>query len=181
MGLLPAMAMAHPGHVSAGFLDGLSHPISGIDHLLAMLATGLWAVQLGGAATWRVPAAFVTCMVLGASLAFAGVGLPMAETWIATSVLALGLLVATRRSFATTTGAMIAGAMALAHGHAHGAEMAAGMSTAAYALGFVIMTSLLHIAGVVIARGLHAGRLDGIVRWLGAVTSGVGAWLLLAA
>lgn len=161
--LYTGTAFAHPGHLAAGFAGGLAHPFAGMDHLLAMLAIGLWAAQQGGRALWAVPAAFVGAMLLGGGLAWAGWALPQVETAIALSVLVLGLLIATQRRASVTAGMTIAAVFALFHGYAHGLEMPQIASPAAYAAGFVLATLSLHgvgMAGSLIGR--HAMRLAGV-------------------
>jgi len=161
--LFAGTASAHTGsHGLTGFVSGLTHPLMGLDHLLAMIAIGLWAAQQGGRARWAVPAAFVGAMVLGGGLALAGLALPQVETGIAASVLVLGLLIATQRQWAVTVGMAIAAGFALFHGYAHGLEMPQAASPALYALGFVLATAFLHgvgIAGSLIGR--HAIQLAG--------------------
>jgi urease accessory protein len=161
--LVAGTASAHTGsHGVTGFVSGLTHPLTGLDHLLAMIAIGLWAAQQGGRALWAVPAAFVGAMVVGGGLALAGLVLPQVETGIAASVLVLGLLVATRRQWAVTAGIAIAAGFALFHGYAHGLEMPQAASPALYALGFVLATAFLHgvgIAGSLVGR--HAMQLAG--------------------
>jgi len=154
--LYASSAYAHPGHMAAGFAGGLAHPFLGLDHLLAMIAIGLWAAQQGGRALWAVPAAFVSAMVLGGGLAWAGLALPQIETGIAASVLVLGLLIATRRQWAVTAGMAVAAGFALFHGYAHGLEMPQATSPVLYALGFVLAAACLH--GVGIAGGLLGRR-----------------------
>jgi len=90
--LSPTLALAHPGHDHAGVLSGIAHPVFGLDHLLAMVAVGLWAAQQSGKARWALPLAFVSSMLVGGLLGFAGIAMPLMETGIAGSVLALGLL-----------------------------------------------------------------------------------------
>jgi len=147
-------ASAHPGgHAPTGFGGGLAHPLLGLDHLLAMIAVGLWAAQQGGRALWAVPAAFVGAMALGGGLAASGLGgsglaLPQVETGIAASVLVLGLLIATRQRWAVTAGMAVAASFALFHGYAHALEMPLAASPALYALGFLMATVLLHGAGI---------------------------------
>jgi len=160
--LLPGMASAHSGDHITGFSNGLVHPLMGLDHLLAMIAIGLWAAQQGGRATWAVPAAFVGAMALGGGLAWAGIALAHAETGIALSVLVLGLLVATRRQWAVPAGMAIAAAFALFHGYAHGLEMPQAASPVLYGLGFALTTVLLHGAGITGGlAGRHAMRFAG--------------------
>jgi len=154
--LFAGSASAHTGsHAVIGFASGLTHPLTGLDHLLAMIAIGLWAAQQGGRALWAVPAAFVGAMVLGGGLALSGWVLPHVETAIAASVLVLGLLIATRRQWAVPVGMTIAAGFAIFHGYAHGLEMPQAASPALYAIGFVLATACLHgvgIAGSLIGR-----------------------------
>lgn len=163
--LLPAIAWGHPAD-AAGFV----HPFTGLDHLLAMLAVGLWAAQLGGRWTWAVPAAFVGSMALGGTLGFAGVSLPFAEPMIAASVLVLGLAIAMRVRFRWPALALV-GVFAVFHGVAHGAEMPAEASRLLYAAGFVLSTALLHAAGVGLGALPRA-------RWAGVPVALAGLWLL---
>lgn len=150
--LLPTTAMAHSGHEVSGFISGLAHPVGGADHLLAMLAVGLWAARLGGRALWLVPLAFVATMVLGNALALSGVSIGFTEQGIGLSVVALGLLLALSARFATPVCMAVAGGFALFHGLAHGAEMPLNASGVAYATGFVAATLGLHLAGVVFGK-----------------------------
>lgn len=169
--LFAGAASAHTGqHVVAGFGSGFGHPFNGLDHLLAMLAVGLWAAQQGGRALWAVPAAFVAAMGLGGALAWAGLPLPQVETGIATSVLVLGLLVATRRRWGTVIGMVIAAGFALFHGYAHGLEMPQTASPVLYALGFVLATIFLHGVGI---AGSLAGRRAVQVAGAGIATAGL--------
>ncbi|MHB1216095.1 MAG: HupE/UreJ family protein [Thiobacillus sp.] len=164
LSLFAGAASAHTGtHPPTGFAGGLAHPLLGVDHLLAMIAVGLWAAQQGGRALWAVPAAFVGTMGLGGALAWSGGALPQVEGIIALSVLVLGLLIATRRQWPVAAGMAVAAAFALFHGNAHGLEMPQATSPMAYALGFVLATVFLHgvgIAGSLLGR--HAVRLTGI-------------------
>jgi urease accessory protein len=161
--LFAGTASAHPGHAPAGFVGGLAHPFLGLDHLLAMIAIGLWAAQQGGRALWAIPAAFVGAMVLGGMLAWSGWGLPHVETGIALSVLVLGLLIATRRHASVLTGMTLAAVFALFHGYAHGLELPQAASPVHYALGFVLATLCLHGVGIASRLvGRHAIRAVGI-------------------
>lgn len=149
---LPSLALAHPGHdghdFGWDFSAGLAHPLSGWDHLLAMVAVGLWAAQLGGRARWLVPASFVALMTAGAALGQAGWHIAGSEQAIAASVLVLGLLVAGAIRLPVSASMTLVGAFALFHGVAHGAEMPATTAGLSYGLGFVAMTALLHLAGL---------------------------------
>ncbi len=116
-------AMAHPFHSpSAGFATGFAHPVLGLDHLLAMIAVGVWAVQQGGNAMWRVPLAFCTGMALGAVLGYLGFAAPLVEPLIAASLCALGLLILNKRTFAPGYQIALVGSFALFHGAAHATE-----------------------------------------------------------
>jgi urease accessory protein len=139
------------GEHGAGFGAGVLHPLSGLDHLLAMIAVGIWAAQLGGRALWAVPGAFVGCMVVGGVLAVTGISMPLVEPGILGSVLLFGLLIATTTRVPTALGMAIVGLFALFHGHAHGTELPEAANPAAYALGFVLATSFLHAVGLGLA------------------------------
>jgi urease accessory protein len=170
-------ALAHPGHEGVdGLAAGLAHPLSGIDHVLAMLAVGILAAMVGGRALWALPAAFLGMMALGGLLGMAQVGLPAVETGIALSVLVLGLAIAFRRVPGTAAAAAIVGAFALFHGHAHGAELPAMASGATYALGFLAATAQLHAVGL--GAGLAAGRMPTLLRLAGGTMALAGAGLL---
>lgn len=170
---LPALAYAHPGDGA----HGLVHPFTGLDHLFAMLAVGLWAAQLGGRAAWQVPLTFLAIMALGGLLGMAGVPLPFVEAGIVASLLTLGLLIATGTRLPLALSAIIAGVFALFHGHAHGAEMSPGASAMVYAFGFLSATALLHFSGYVFGMAMRAQ----LLRLAGAAVAVTGGWLLFAA
>ena len=145
----PAMAFAHSGHGdTSGLTHGFSHPITGIDHVLAMVAVGVLAAQLGGRALWLVPLGFVAIMAGAAAVGMAGIPLPFSEAGISLSVIVLGLAVAFRLSLPELAAMALVGFFAVFHGHVHGAEMPAAASGALYALGFVAATAMLHATGV---------------------------------
>jgi len=153
-------AAAHPGHADAGgFTHGFLHPLGGFDHVLAMVAVGLYAALLGGRALWLVPATFVAVMALGGALGAAGYALPSVEIGIALSVVVLGAVVALRVSLPTLAAMALVGVFAFFHGHAHGAEMPQNALGYAYASGFLLATAALHCTGIAI--GLAAGKLGG--------------------
>jgi len=164
---LPNLASAHilPG-TAHGFHDGLLHPLTGLDHLLAMIAVGLWAAQHRGRALWLIPLSFVGVMLLGGILGVAGVYVPGAELAIAISVLALGGLVATMTRFTPSLSMSLVGFFALFHGYAHGHEMPAAASAISFSVGFVLSTALLH--GLGIAAGLGLQKQPRVLRWAGA-------------
>ena len=169
-------ALAHVDPAAHGSLSaGLSHPVSGLDHVLAMVAVGLWAGMLGGRAAIAVPAAFVAVMAAGFAVASAGIALPLVEPAILASIVVLGLVVASAVRLPTLAGAALVGAFALFHGHAHGAELGAA-SALPYLLGFAAATALLHATGL--GLGWAAGRWgEAAVRALGAATAAAGLGL----
>ena len=155
--ILPGVALAHTGTGdSHGLVQGMTHPVGGIDHVLAMVTVGLYAVHLGGRALWLVPASFVGVMLLGGALGIAGLALPHGETAIALSVVVLGLAASLRLGLPTLAAMALVGAFAVFHGLAHGAEMPPDASGLGYAAGFALATALLHAAGV--GLGLTIGR-----------------------
>jgi urease accessory protein len=154
--------LAHvDGGAAAGFVSGASHPVSGLDHVLAMLAVGLWGVQLGMPALWLLPIAFPMMMAVGGLLGLGGLGLPGIEIGIALSAVVLGGLILGEVQLPLAAAMLIVGGFAVLHGHAHGTEMTAGQNGLLYSLGFVIVTGLLHTAGIGIGllHRWHAGRL----------------------
>ena len=152
--LLPSAAIAHPGHFGGSpFLQGLGHPVGGLDHVLAMVAVGLWASVTGGRAVWAMPVTFVLAMLAGGALGMAGVPMPGVEPMILTSIVLLG--VAAALALQPPMALALAGIawFGMAHGHAHGAEgPAAGM--AVYAAGFALATLGLHLAGLALGWAL---------------------------
>lgn len=182
LSLLPSAAYAHVGVGDAhGFTHGFAHPLSGIDHILAMTAVGLFAAHLGGRAIWLVPASFVGVMSVAGVLGAFGVPLPFIETGIAISVIALGLIVAFEVKVPIAAAMALVGFFAVFHGHAHGAEMPEDASGLAYGVGFVVATALLHAFGVGIGFVLgRAASLKGekILQLSGCAISLVGAAIL---
>ncbi len=147
--LASGAALAHPSHEHASsFMAGFDHPIGGFDHLLAMLAIGLWAASLGGRALWTIPSAFVITMLAGGGLAVAGLSVPFVEQGIVLSVIVLGALVLFAKRLPTTVCVATAGAFALFHGAAHGIEMPLNANGLQYALGFALATAGLHVIGL---------------------------------
>jgi len=156
-------ALAHTGiGETTGFVHGFSHPVGGIDHVLAMVAVGLFAALRGGAALWLVPAAFVTMMTVGGVLGMAGVGMPLVEIGIGLSVVVFGVAVALPRNVPLAAAMALVAFFAVFHGHAHGAEMPDTVSGFEYGIGFVLATSMLHLAGIGLGLGIgKMGELDG--------------------
>lgn len=174
---LPVFALAHPGHDESGLLAGVAHPLTGIDHLLAMFAVGLWAAQQKGHACWRLPMTFVGCMLLGGLLGFDGFAVPYLETGIAASVLAFGLLVTVAARPPMALAIATCGLFGLAHGIAHGLELPEMSSPVGYAIGFVAATSVLHAAGYGLARWAPRGA-AWLIRAVGLASAGMGIVLL---
>ena len=179
---MTGLAQAHTGAGEAsGFMHGFSHPFSGLDHILAMVAVGLYAAQRGGRALWLVPLAFVSMMAVGGALGVYGVNLPMVELGIAASVIVLGAAVAMDLRFPTVAALGLVGFFAIFHGHAHGAEMPAAAAGLAYAAGFMIATAVLHGLGVglgLATGALARGRFDSAVRYAGGAMSLAGVGIL---
>ncbi|MGQ3282507.1 HupE/UreJ family protein [Bosea sp. (in: a-proteobacteria)] len=165
--VLAGPALAHTGVGAVhGFGAGLMHPLFGLDHLLAMVAVGLWAGLTGGRARLAYPLAFVGMMVLSGLWGMSGAALPGVEIGIAVSVVVLGLAIALRATPPLAAGAAACAIFAIFHGHAHGAELPQGSSGLGYALGFVLATAALHGAGLGLA-GLLAARAPLLARVAG--------------
>ncbi|MEP6826702.1 MAG: HupE/UreJ family protein [Aestuariivirga sp.] len=177
-----AGAEAHTGHGSTiGFMHGFLHPLSGLDHVLAMVAVGLFAVRLGGKALWMVPAAFVGMMIVGGAMGMNGMGLPGVEFGIAASVIVLGAAVALDFNLPTSLAMGLVGFFALFHGHAHGAEMPLEASGFTYGIGFVIATALLHCAGLGLGHSISratSSRHSGLVKLTGAAMAVAGVGIM---
>lgn len=178
--LLPSFAYAHTGLGSSGFLHGLSHPFSGLDHVCAMLAVGVWATQLGGRAIWAVPLTFVGVMALGGALPGLGLALPFVEQGVVLSVLLLGVLIAGAVRLPLWLGSALVGLFALCHGQAHGVEMPSFASGMTYAAGFVLATAGLHLLGIVFAASMRGLVQERIVRAAGTGIALLGVWLAVA-
>jgi urease accessory protein len=173
-------ASAHTGSMSGGFVGGFAHPLFGPDHVVAMVAVGLWGVLLGAPAIWLLPVVFPLVMAMGGVIGILGVPLPGVEIGIAISAIVLGAMVALAMRPALWVAAVLVGAFAIFHGHAHGAELPPGADAVAYSLGFVIATGLLHLAGIgfgTLARW-PAGRIA--VRAVGGAIALAGVAFLVA-
>ena len=173
----PAIAHVQSGQ-AAGFVTGLLHPISGLDHVLAMVAVGLWGAQLGAPAIWLLPITFPIVMALGGFLSLLGVPLPGVEVGIAASAILLGAAVMTERRPPLYAAAALVGFVAIFHGHAHGTELPSGQSALLYSLGFVMATGCLHAIGIAIGT-IHrwpAGRI--VLRIAGGVVGFAGLFFL---
>src|SRR3990167_3999714 len=173
-------AFAHTGHGDAqGFFSGFVHPWLGLDHVLAMVAVGIWAVQMGGPALWMLPLTFPLLMLAGGALGMSGVAFAGVEAGIALSALLLGALVLLVARPKMGFAALLVGVFALFHGHAHGAELPAGMSGIQFSAGFVLATLLLHGIGMLLGS-LHRWQAGALVlRGAGGLIAATG-FLLLA-
>ena len=150
------VALAHTGHgVSATLASGFLHPLTGLDHLLAMVAVGIWAAQIGGRALYALPAAFLSVMLIGGHLGMSGLALPAVESMIVGSVLMLGAAIALGRPLPWSLASAVVGGFALFHGFAHGAEMPAAATAATYGVGFLLATAALHGLGIGIGLALE--------------------------
>lgn len=176
--MMPAVALAHTaageGHQHANLLSGLLHPLSGIDHLAAMLSIGIWSA-LAVRPVWLAPLAFVALLGAGATAGFAGLAVPLVEPMVAASLLVIGLLVAARRGMPWWMATGLAGLFAFFHGAAHGTEPAGGQQWEAL-LGMVLTTALLHLVGIAMGRGMLR------IQWLsvasGAAVAALGLFML---
>ena len=149
-----APACAHTGSMTGGFVGGFAHPLFGPDHVVAMVAVGLWGAFLGAPAIWVLPIVFPLVMAVGGVIGILGVPLPGVETGIALSAIVLGMMVALAAKPPLAIAAVLVGAFAIFHGYAHGAELPPGTDAVAYSVGFVVATGLLHLTGI--AFGLLA-------------------------
>jgi urease accessory protein len=172
--LLPALALAHTGvdgaHVHGALFSGLLHPFTGLDHLAAMLALGVWSA-LAVRPVWLAPTAFVLMLAMGALVGFAGLGVPAVEPMIAVSLLVLGLLIVRRQGLPLALAVGLAGLFAFFHGAAHGSELGGSGQWSALA-GMLLSTALLHVAGIAMGRAVLARQ-----RWLSSSAGGAVALL----
>lgn len=176
-----ATAYGHPGHPEheSGLLAGLTHPLLGIDHLLAMVTVGLLAAQIGGRALWALPAAFVGSMLLGGICGVQGWSLPGVEYGIALSIVLFGLAVALNRKIALAAPLAFAGLFGVFHGHAHGVEMPQLANPVLYAVGFIAATIALHAIGVVGGRlAIRSAQGATALRFSGAAIALAGLFFL---
>ncbi|MBU1212382.1 MAG: HupE/UreJ family protein [Alphaproteobacteria bacterium] len=147
--LLAVPAQAHTSEgVAGGFLSGFLHPILGYDHLVAMVAVGLWGAFLGTPAIWLLPIVFPTVMAIGGAIGILGIPMPAVDLLVAGSAVVLGACIALALRAPIWIAALLVGAFAIFHGHAHGSELPQAADPLAYAFGFVIATGLLHVSGI---------------------------------
>ena len=173
--LMPEIALAHaPEGAGGGFVTGFLHPIMGVDHLVAMVAVGLWGAFLGERALWILPIVFPSIMAVGAAFGIVGLEIPLVEFVIALSGVVLGALIALRVRAPLAIAMVLVGIFAIFHGYAHGVEMPEQISAITYSAGFVIGTGLLHLAGVAIGFATRLPRGELLVRGCGGVISAIG-------
>jgi urease accessory protein len=157
--ITPTIAFAHPGFgPHGGLAAGFMHPLTGVDHILAMVAVGMFAANLGRRALWAVPLTFMALMTIGGALGMAGVKLPFPEMIIALSVIVLGLAIAFPRRWPVPAAMLLVGGFAIFHGHAHGTEISDSLSRIQFTAGFIVATALLHLTGI--ALGIALLRVD---------------------
>lgn len=179
---LPTSLFAHTGHEALGFSSGFTHPVLGLDHLLAMLSVGMLSAQMGGRAIWTIPATFVGFMLVGGILGMIGVPFFSVEIGIAVSVLVLGLAIAADKKIPVLLAMVGVGFFALFHGHAHGEEMPSSAQPFLYALGFILGTTLIHLAGVAIGwTATRIPRATTLLRFGGAFIALLGFFFLFQA
>ena len=172
-------AFAHVGQGEAvGFVTGLAHPISGLDHVLAMVAVGLWGAQLGSPAIWLLPVAFPMVMALGGMLGLVGVPLPGVEYGIAASAILLGAAVMFELRPPLAVAAALVAFFAIFHGHAHGTELPPGQSAMLYSMGFVVATGCLHAMGIGVGEARRWTWGKGLLRAAGAVVAVGGVFFM---
>jgi urease accessory protein len=180
--LSTSVAVSAYGHAqqggATGFVTGFWHPISGFDHVLAMVAVGLWGAQLGAPAIWVLPIAFPLVMAFGGMLGFIGVPLPGIEVGIAASAVMLGAAVMLEYRPRLIVAAALVAFFAIFHGYAHGTELPPGQSAMLYSMGFVIATGCLHAAGIGIGTAQRFGWGQRLLRAAGAVVSAGGMFFM---
>lgn len=174
-----ATAQAHTDHAAGGFADGFMHPLGGLDHLLAMLAVGVWAASLGRPMVWALPVTFPVLMAVGGVLGMAGLPLPYVEAGIAVSVVVLGLVILAAWHAPVSVALLMVGIFGVLHGYAHGAELPTAAEPGAYTAGFVLATALLHLAGIAIGLLQLLPRGAQALRAGGAAMAAAGVWILL--
>jgi urease accessory protein len=173
-------AMAHEDHGAAeGLLSGFLHPFGGLDHMVAMVAVGLWGAFLGAPALWLLPVVFPLVMAVGGALGVLGIHLPMVELGIAASALVLGLAVLLAARPPLWVAALLVGGFAIFHGHAHGTELPGATSPLSYSLGFVLATGLLHAVGMAFGLLLRWPRGQLVLRGGGGLIAVAGLGFLV--
>jgi len=180
--LVPATTFAHTGHGGAGFSSGLTHPVFGFDHFLAMLSVGMLSAQMGGRAIWTVPATFVLFVLIGGIMGMQGIQIISVETGIAVSVIALGIAITADKKIPVLAAMGGVALFGIFHGHAHGTEMPGFAQPVLYAGGFVLGTVLIHLLGVGLGWLATRNRIGSIsLRASGAAIALCGIFFLFSA
>lgn len=177
----PTLAIAHVGQgdISGGFISGFEHPIGGLDHVVAMVAVGIWGAQLGAPAIWLLPITFPLVMAFGGALGALGVPIPGVEVGIALSAIVLGATVLFAARPPLSIAIALVGVFAICHGYAHGAELPASADPIAYSLGFVLATGSLHATGILLGVARRWPFGERLLRGGGALIAGCGVYFLL--
>ena len=176
---VPAV-QAHPlFNEDASWLAGFIHPLLGLDHVLALLAVGLWAAQQGGSRLWQLPVAFLSVMTLGAYSGYAGVSLPQVEMGVTGSLLLLGIMLALAARLSTLPSLLLVGFFALFHGYAHSMGISANMAVIDYTNGFLLASVVLLGMGVALGMWARVGRYDQLLRISGLAIGATGGWLCI--
>jgi urease accessory protein len=178
--IIPSVTFAHVADNIGGFNAGLSHPVLGMDHLLAMLSVGILSAQMGGKWVWKVPLTFVLVMLIGGMLGMEGINVMSVELGITLSVLILGIAIASEKKLPPILAMVFVGIFAIFHGHAHGTEMPYLADPVPYACGFVAGTAAIHILGVLISyllQKLKNGK--SVLRYLGMSIASVGLYFTI--
>jgi urease accessory protein len=179
---LSVNAYGHEGEGSAGgVISGMSHPVSGLDHVVAMVAVGVWGAQLGKPAIWLLPVAFPMVMAIGGFLGLIGMPLPFVEIGIALSAIVLGSMVLAEAKPPIGVALAIVAVFAVFHGHAHGTELPENESGLLYSIGFVVCTGLLHAVGITIGIAHIWKRGRPFLRALGGAVALLGLYFLWSA
>jgi len=176
---IPTAGAHSMGAEGAGFITGLTHPFMGLDHLLAMIAVGIWAAQTGGNAVWRLPLSFIVMMAVAALISASGFSLPALEPLIAGSVVLLGLMVVFAIRLPINLSMVLVGLFAVFHGYAHGLEIPQASSAILYGSGFVLATALLHLIGIGLGKVAYRKHL--LSRLSGSIIAIAGLYLVTAA
>jgi urease accessory protein len=166
--------------VAGGLATGFLHPFTGLDHLIAMVAVGLWGAQLGSSAIWILPITFPLVMAFGGVLGVLGIPLPVPEIFIACSALVLGVAVAIRLRVPLIAASLVVAVFAIFHGHAHGTELPRASDPLAYGIGFVVATGLLHLCGIGIGTLSRWPTGERAVQGLGGAIAALGIYFLLS-
>ncbi len=173
---IPTAGAHSMGAEGAGFITGLAHPFMGLDHMLAMIAVGIWAAQTGGSAVWRLPLSFIVMMTVAALISASGLSLPTLEPLITGSVVLLGLMVVFAIGLPINLSMLLVGLFAVFHGYAHGLEMPQANSATLYGSGFILATTLLHLIGIILGKVTYRKHL--LSRLSGSIITIAGLYLV---